>query len=78
MKYLLIIMVMITMVLAQGKYGYGNIDMHGGKGDSITGEKSNNFANKNIEMSNFLDDKKIIKEKKDLEKKEEEKVKIYK
>lgn len=50
-------MLLLTFSLAQGTYGYGNIDMHGGKTDSLTGQKdkkTDNFNNKNMGMSSFL------------------------
>lgn len=54
-------MILLTFSPAQSTYGYGNIDMHGGKSDSLIDKKdkkTDNFNNKNMGMSSFLNKKK--------------------
>ena len=65
MKYLLILSLSIVISFAQTKYGYGNIDMHGGKKESLIQEKGSHFSNKSIGLSNALDKKKKKVEKKE-------------
>jgi len=44
---------LFTISFAQQKYDYGNIDMHGGKKESLVNKK-NKMDNKKFGMSNFL------------------------
>ncbi len=63
MKYLLILVLFISVSVAQTKYGYGNIDMHGGKKESLIEKKKQNFSNKDLGKSSFLSEKKKETEK---------------
>jgi len=72
MKYLLIFLFFITASFAQSTYGYGNIDMHGGKKAPLINNKNSSFENKQMGMSNFLDKKPTIKEIKKEKKKQKE------
>jgi len=58
MKYLLVLLLFLSVSIAQTKYGYGNIDMHGGKKESLIEQKNQKFSNKNLGMSNLLKNKK--------------------
>ena len=57
MKYLFVLVLFISVSVAQTKYEYGNIDMHGGKKESLVEKKNQKFDNKNVGMSNFLNSK---------------------
>lgn len=69
MKYIVAVIFFLTLSFSQNTYGYGDIDMHGGKKDSLTDNKDKSmsgFSNQN--MSNFLgkkEPKKIKHEKKE-------------
>jgi len=66
MRYLLISILLSIVGFAQTKYGYGNIDMHGGKKESLIQKKNSHFSNKNRGLASTIDKnkKKIKKEKK--------------
>lgn len=74
MKYLLTFIVFVTVSFAENTYGYGNIDMHGGKKDSLINKQNSGFGNKDMGVSNFLDEK---EKKKETDIKKEKKVKQY-
>ena len=74
MKYLFTFILFVTASFAQNTYGYGNIDMHGGKKDSLIDQQNSSFGSKKMGMSNFLDKK---EKKEDETIKKEKKVKQY-
>jgi len=73
MKYLLILLFLMSTLIAAESTSKGYIDMHGGKNSSLVPKGSNKFGDKNMGMSNFLNSKKdknikIIKKDKKVEK----------